>query len=99
MKSLTLYMIFFSTVIRLYTQNGIVFNSANATNGYTLFTNTSKTYLVNNCGKIINTWNVNNVDNHCKLLPNGNLLYSKNNSIYELDWNGIQKKRCFLTRQ
>lgn len=96
MKSLTLYIIFLSTVISLYAQNGIVFNSANATNGYTLFTNTSKTYLVNNCGKIVNTWNVNNVDNHCKLLPNGNLLYSKNNSIYEVDWNGNQKNAVSL---
>jgi Arylsulfotransferase (ASST) len=50
--------------------------------------NSSGTYLINNCGKIINKWFVTQPENHCKLLPNGNLLYMKYNVIHEVNWSG-----------
>ncbi len=67
---------------------GTQYNSKEATNGYSLFSTFNGTYLVDNCGGIVNKWNVTQADNHCKLLPNGNLLYMRNNIINELDWKG-----------
>lgn len=71
-----------------FSQKGILLNTKEATDGFTLFTNFNATYLINNCGEIVNEWPVFFVDNHSKLLPNGNLLYMRNNTIFEMDWDG-----------
>ncbi len=68
-------------------QEGILLNSEEATRGYSLFSTFSATYLVDNCGKIVNTWFVQSSVRHCKLLPDGNLLYMSNSSIIERNWN------------
>ncbi len=67
-------------------QQGIVFNSPEATTGYSLFTAEGSTYLVDNCGDIVHRWNVSGIQNHTKLLPDGNLLYMSNNRITERNW-------------
>jgi hypothetical protein len=72
----------------LFSQLGVKLNTPEATNGYALFSNSAATYLVDNCGGIVNKWAVTQPENHCKLLPNGNLLYTKFNTIYELGWGG-----------
>ena len=59
---------------------GSILNSEESLNGYTLFApNTSTTtYLINNCGEIINTWESNyDVGLSVYLLENGNLLRTK----------------------
>ena len=68
---------------------GIKLNTEEAFDGYILFENDNHTYLMDNCGNILNQWfNINQTDNHTKLLDNGNMVYIYNNGVYEVDWNG-----------
>lgn len=64
--------------IQNYSQNtvGTVFYDDTKTQeGYTLFTSFKKSYLINNCGQVINEWESNfPPGNAVYLLPNGNLL-------------------------
>ncbi|MCI2228462.1 aryl-sulfate sulfotransferase [Polaribacter sp. MSW13] len=54
---------------------GNVSITENAYDGYTLFTIHKITYLINNCGQVINEWTSNYLPgNAVYLLPNGNLL-------------------------
>jgi len=76
-------------------QLGINYNSEEALESYTLFQNHTETFLIDNCGRIVNQWdNVGgaHIQNHSKLLPNGNILYMRDNFIIESDFNNnIQK--------
>jgi len=68
---------------------GIKLNTESAFDGYMLFENDDDTYLINNCGEVLNKWDdINQTDNHTKLLDNGNMLYIYNNWVYEVDWDG-----------
>ena len=54
---------------------GLFLNDAESVNGYTLFASGRVTYLIDNCGHLINSWEsdfVSNTSNY--LLENGNLL-------------------------
>ena len=54
---------------------GLFLNDSLSVNGYTLFTNNKTTYLIDNCGFVVNTWESgfsSNTSNY--LLENGNLL-------------------------
>ena len=54
---------------------GTVSITEDAFEAYTLFTIHTKTYLINNCGEVINDWTSNYLPgNSVYLLPNGNLL-------------------------
>lgn len=54
---------------------GVVLNSDETYNGYTLFTSHTETFLINNCGVEINKWSSSfNPGNSVYLLENGNLL-------------------------
>lgn len=60
-----------------YSQNtiGTIVNSEDAYDGYTLFTVNKETYLINNCGQIMNQWtSAYNSGKSVYLLENGNLL-------------------------
>ena len=72
----------------LVAQTGITLNSEAAMEGYTLFENSTRTFLINNCGEVVNTWYITNTNNHAKLLPNGNLVYIQYNHVKEIDWEG-----------
>lgn len=87
MKNLLYLVLFFSLSHSISAQLGIILNSEDAFKGYTLLENSSASYLIDNCGDIVNTWEVRFTDNHAKLLPNGNLIYIRGNTIYERDWN------------
>lgn len=66
-----------SVVSGLNAQNtvGVINNSANAYNGYTLFTSHKSTYLINNCGEIINKWTSNYIDGKSVyLLEDGSII-------------------------
>ncbi|PCI98824.1 MAG: hypothetical protein COB15_05160 [Flavobacteriales bacterium] len=69
---------------------GLLYSDINVEDGYTLFTpekNTS-TYLINNCGEIINEWTFAEIPGlTCYLLDNGNLLRSGRDSLQIRDWN------------
>ncbi|WP_142783910.1 aryl-sulfate sulfotransferase [Changchengzhania lutea] len=61
----------------LFGQNtvGVISNSTDAYNGYTLFTSHESTYLINNCGEIINEWTSNYIDGKSVyLLEDGSIL-------------------------
>ncbi len=92
-----------ATNIGLNAQNtvGIILNTSNAYNGYTLFTPKKETYLINNCGEIVNQWTSAYVSGKSVyLLENGNLLRTAQLSngniripgiggrIELFDWNG-----------
>lgn len=69
-------------------EDGIVFNSPEALNGYTLFSNFDETFLIDNCGRIVNKWEELRFPiNHVKLMPNGNVVFIKNGQINLVDWN------------
>ena len=53
-----LILIYFLTSISIYSQNtvGTILNSTASYNAYTLFTVSKETYLINNCGQVINKW-------------------------------------------
>ncbi len=54
---------------------GLISNTPESENGFTLFGNNETTYLIDNCGKIINQWESQFKTGHgIYLLPNGNLL-------------------------
>ncbi len=82
--SLLFLILFF---VQASAQKGIQLNTKEATDGYILVETINGTYLVNNCGKYVKKWSVTNADNHSKLLPNGNIMYIENNTIFERDWN------------
>ena len=54
---------------------GLFTNDNQSYKGYTLFSPNSNTYLIDNCGKLINSWNSNyNAGSSVYLLENGSLL-------------------------
>ena len=72
---------------------GILLNTPEAMEGYTLFSvavdwPNDKVVLIDNCGNVINEWTPGEVTYHSKLLPNGNLLYEQDDKIFEMDWDG-----------
>ncbi len=75
-KQLLFLSIIFTTLI-INAQNtiGTVDVTNDAYEGYTLFTTHKNTYLINNCGQVINKWESDFLPgNSVYLLPNGNLL-------------------------
>ncbi len=77
MKKNYILIVLFCFTTYLYSQNtiGIISNNENSYNGYTLFTAQTETYLIDNCGQIINQWSSQfPPGNAVYLLENGNLL-------------------------
>lgn len=75
---------------------GTVLNTPTAQESYILFNDRLNTYLIDNCGGIINIWDIsdNDLHLHTKLLPNGNIIYIEPQQfeskldIVERDWDG-----------
>ena len=77
-----------------YSQNtvGTISITEDAFEAYTLFTTHTKTYLINNCGELINEWTSTLLPgNAMYLLPNGNLLRAgrSDNSTSTINLGGI----------
>ncbi len=69
-----LHFFFLSSLLAQQT-SGLFLNDSLALQGYTLFGNNETTYLINNCGLIVNTWESNYKPGEAiYLLENGNLL-------------------------
>ena len=80
-----------------YSQNtiGILRNDAGSYNGYTLFTPnaTKNTFLINNCGEIVQQWTSNfNPGNSVYLLENGNLLRTGKIANPDITFGGVGGK-------
>jgi len=72
--SLQILFLFFSTYLVGQTM-GLMLNEQSSRDGLVLFSNNTTTYLIDNCGKIVNTWESNyKSGNGLELLPDGNLL-------------------------
>ena len=93
----TLIFLFFG-LSTLFSQNGIQLNTPEADNGYSLLTLLGRAVLLDNCGDIVHEWNLENafVHYHCKLLPNGNLVYIENGFIVERNWEGDVANSIFV---
>lgn len=71
-----------------YAQVGIQLNTNQATESYTLFETFFETFLVDNCGQIVNRWpDIRNTQLHSKLLPDGELIFIKDSRIERRAWN------------
>lgn len=74
--------------IQTFGQVGIQLNTNQSTEGYTFFETFLESYLINNCGEVVNTWpSVRRTDLHAKLMDDGNVIYMKDNLIIVRDWN------------
>lgn len=83
------FLIFLNTNIKAQNTVGIIQNSVNSFNGYTLFTSSKITYLINNCGEVINSWTSNYPPgNSVYLLENGNLLRACKIDNPDIDFGG-----------
>jgi hypothetical protein len=83
-----LLVLFFSVQIHSQTI-GLLHNTVEASEGYTLFSpdSNNSVYLINNCGEAINEWTFTERPGlTCYLLENGNLLRAGQNSLETRDW-------------
>ncbi len=83
------YTIFLMSIISfslLGQSGGLQYTSEEAMDGYTMFETFSSTYLVDNCGRVVNEWLVSDTHLHTKLTRDGNLMYIRNGVIYVKNW-------------
>lgn len=74
-QPLLIILFLFTVVISAQNTVGVILNTSNSHDGYTLFTIHKETYLINNCGEVINQWtSAYNSGKSAYLLANGNLL-------------------------
>jgi len=86
---------FFASALSLSSanaQDGIKLNTADAYVGYTLCDAESlnSTFLLDNCGEIVNRWTNTTPQHYSRLTEEGHLIYISGNSIIERDWNNKQ---------
>lgn len=89
-KKILLYFSLLWTVIA-FSQNtvGVITNSSDTYNGYTLFTSHKKTFLINTCGQVIQQWISSfTPGNSVYLLENGNLLRTGQTSSTDITFGG-----------
>ncbi|MFD2915390.1 aryl-sulfate sulfotransferase [Psychroserpens luteus] len=74
-KLLLILILLFLSFAKAQNTVGTTFINENVFDAYTLFTSNTKSFLINNCGEVINEWNSTYLPgNAVYLLPNGNLL-------------------------
>ena len=76
-KLLRLLLLTLTLPLQLWSQNtvGTILNSEEAYDGLSLFTVDRSTFLINNCGQVINSWESNYLSGKSVyVLPNGDLL-------------------------
>ena len=93
LKFITILVFVFTSFLS-YSQLGIVTHTDEVQDGYVLFkepgggfTSESDFFLINSCGQLINTWTGDiGFFLHAKLLPNGNLMFFSDETIFEKNW-------------
>ncbi len=74
-RKLLFCFLLFTNITQSQNTVGTISITGDAFEAYTLFTSNTKTYLINNCGELINEWTSSYLPgNSVYLLPNGNLL-------------------------
>ncbi|SDB66569.1 Por secretion system C-terminal sorting domain-containing protein [Flavobacteriaceae bacterium MAR_2010_188] len=83
--------IFLASSSTLFSQNtvGTISYSATTQSGYTLFTSYKDTYLINNCGEVVNKWTSDySPGNSVYLLPTGEILRAGNTQSETFQFGG-----------
>jgi hypothetical protein len=89
MKKLLLILLFLPFIGFGQQTVGLFKNDTSSYNGYTIFNtnNSSVTYLIDNCGNLVHSWQGTSKPNlSVYLLENGNLLRTQNNGVELLDF-------------
>jgi hypothetical protein len=89
-KQLLLYSsLLFSLLATSQNTVGVITNTSQSYNGYTLFTSYTETFLINNCGQVVRQWiSTFNPGNSVYLLENGNLLRTGRTSSNDIVFGG-----------
>ncbi|MDY2587473.1 aryl-sulfate sulfotransferase [Winogradskyella aquimaris] len=88
-KRLLLFAVIISNISVSQNTIGTTFISEGVYDGYTLFTVSTETYLINNCGEVINQWTSTfPPGNSVYLLENGNLLRAGRTSSSDITFGG-----------
>lgn len=88
-KILLTFSLLFSALVFSQNTVGVITNTADTYNGYTLFTSHKKTFLINNCGQVIREWlSEFTPGNSVYLLENGNLLRTGQTSSTDITFGG-----------
>lgn len=94
MRTIILSLLFFLNINLIISQNtlGVLVNTANSLNGYTLFAPmaSKETYLINNCGEVINQWSSDYTPGaSVYLLEDGSLLRTCKINNTEINFGGV----------
>ncbi|RMF01282.1 MAG: hypothetical protein D6772_05050, partial [Bacteroidetes bacterium] len=81
------------------TSTGLFFASEQAMPGYVLFENNRGNFLIDECGRVVHSWDwFGRSRLHAKLLPNGNLIHiSPDRSVDVYNWEGELLSRTYPT--
>lgn len=85
-KSSLLILVALFLVSKSYSQAGILYNSENVQDGYVLVSHDFSTYLLDQCGEIVNEWSIFNPQFHVKMDTEGNVYYIRQGKIFVRDW-------------
>jgi hypothetical protein len=89
-KLITIFLVIIAVLGNAQTPTiGLIYNDSGVTDGYVLFTpeESLNTYLINNCGEVINEWEFNEKPGlSCYLLEDGTLLRAGVDSLELRDW-------------
>lgn len=90
MKRLFLFTFFISNVLLAQNTVGTISVAPDVYDGYTLFSVNTKTFLINNCGQVINEWNSTYIPGHSVyLLPNGNIIRAGRKDTSSINFGGV----------
>jgi|AOAMet1_18_M0_10_1038524.scaffolds.fasta_scaffold00673_4 hypothetical protein len=91
-KKLIYILLFFSNLTLLSQVNtlGTISLTEEAYDGYTLFSSHKNTFLINNCGQVINQWSSDYLPGHSVyILPNGNLIRAGRKGPSTITFGGV----------
>ena len=91
-KKLIYILLFFSnlTLISQVNTLGTISLTEEAYDGYTLFSSHKNTFLINNCGQVINQWSSDYLPGHSVyILPNGNLIRAGRKGPSTITFGGV----------
>ncbi|MDF1696449.1 MAG: aryl-sulfate sulfotransferase [Saprospiraceae bacterium] len=90
LRTIFFLLFLFSFLYPIEGQKGIRLNTEEAYKGYKLCSSNfaNRTYLLDNCGKIVHQWVNTNPQYYCRLTEEGTLIYISGNSIIERGWDG-----------
>ena len=91
-KKLIYILLIFSNLTLLSQENtlGTISLTEEAYDGYTLFSSYKNTFLINNCGQVINQWSSDYLPGHSVyILPNGNLIRAGRKDTSTITFGGV----------